>query len=319
MVSTFPLIHVGGTMTALFWPLYLGSVATLLETGVPSSPDDVFRMLQLSRATLLAAQPSLLTSIASSVDMVSRINGLSRILTGSAPLSTAVIDRLQEGNGPTILNLYGSTETLPLCQRFDDQDDWPYISFKEDSGVSFRRETDDLYELILKKTASEQVLSVFCSLPELDTFESKDLFSPHPQKSGLWRFVCRKDDLVSLAGGQGINVGDMEMRIQESPLVDTAIIGMDGRPATMLLVVPEQQPVNDQERASVQDAIWPFVERANEHAHPYAAVQKNMVLVLQTREKLSATTDKGSLKRQSVIEQYKADIDRVYSAARSSS
>jgi len=185
---------------------------------------------------------------------------LNIIFTGSAILSGSLVAVLQQDNGPTVLNFYGATETLPLAQNISDRHDWPFISFRPESGVSFEHETDDLWEFIIRKPpGNDPPMSVFCSFPELEVYRSKDLFSPHPRKSGLWRFVCRKDDMLSLASGQGINIKPMEDVFADCPLVDTVIIGQDGRPSTVLLVVPRKESTADNEAKAIRESLKPFI------------------------------------------------------------
>lgn len=300
-------------MLALLWPVYLGSIAVLQERDVPNSPEEAFALMQDSNATLLAAQPSLLSSMLKSQQITSRMRQLSLIVTGSAPMGIREINQIQQNGGPQVYNLYGATETLPLRQSLSDRGDWPYISFKSDSGVSFCHETGDLYELVIHKgTDNTHQLAVFYTFSDVEIFRSKDLFTPHPQKLGLWRFSCRSDDMVNLAHGQGVNVGPMEEILSECALVDTVLIGQQGRPSTVLLIVPYVQPMNNEE---IRDELWPYVDRANRVCHSAAEIGRDMILILPPRQWLSSITDKGSVNRHGVFKEFSVEIDVIFAAA----
>jgi acyl-coenzyme A synthetase/AMP-(fatty) acid ligase len=52
----------------------------------------------------------------------------------------------------------------------------------------------------------------------------KDLYSPHPTKSGLWLYEGRADDIVVLANCEKFNPVEAEQMISSHPDIKAAII-----------------------------------------------------------------------------------------------
>lgn len=282
------------------------------DRSVPLALDEIFALIEAGRANVIVAQPSILSAITRSEKWLSKTRRLSHIFTGSAPFSRTDVSILQSNNGPLVINYYASTEMWPLLANAPRRDDWPYVSFRAESGISFHHDQDDLYELVVEKRADATTTQpIFTTFPEISAYHSRDLFSPHPDHPDLWRFCGRKDDLLSLANGQGINVAPMERAIMECPLVDAAVIGDDGRPTSVLLVVPHA----DQSESELRENLGPFIAEANKLCHPAGAIQKHMVLVLPTREHLTSVTEKATLNRRQTLRNFKREIDVLYEMA----
>lgn len=77
---------------------------------------------------------------------------------------------------------------------------------------------------------------IFLLYPELDRFETNDLWIEHPTRKGLWRIVGRIDDYVCLAHGDSLYASTLEKEIEQHELVKAALIGGHGRPKPMVLL-----------------------------------------------------------------------------------
>lgn len=121
--------------------------------------------------------------------------------------------------------MWGATESLAAPQLTADNQDYAYVYFNtfldnlefrpiEHSGfVSEEGEAQDLFELVLKITDkssplasryARQTFDASCTPPPPSEWQTGDLWTPHPdpaKKSYAWKFVCRKDDLVSFSTG----------------------------------------------------------------------------------------------------------------------
>lgn len=126
----------------------------------------------------------------------------------------------------TIQNVWGATESLAAPQLTADKEDYAYVHFNtfidgyefrlvEDTGyISEGGEAQDLYEFVMKITDESAPLASWharqnidpaTTPPPLPEWQTADLWTPHPdpaKKAYAWKFVCRKDDLISFSTGE---------------------------------------------------------------------------------------------------------------------
>lgn len=85
-------------------------------------------------------------------------------------------------------------------------EDAPYLKFSPLWGQQMRERLDGLYELVMvQDTALEDYQSVFTTFPNTEEYATRDLFSQHPTKEGLWKFEGREDDIIVLSSGEKFN------------------------------------------------------------------------------------------------------------------
>jgi hypothetical protein len=95
---------------------------------------------------------------------------------------------------------------------------------------------DDLHELIWARDDALPFQQIFKVYPELERFETKDLWREHPAHKGLWKIIGRLDDYVYLSHADGLHASSLEPEITAHPTVKSAVIGGHGQPAPVLLV-----------------------------------------------------------------------------------
>lgn len=144
-------------------------------------------------------------------------------------LSTAVLSSFAAevwAKYTSIQNAWGATESLAAPQLVADKEDYAYVHFNtfidgyefqlvEDTGyVSEGGEAEDLFEFVMKITDesaplaswhARQNIDLSTTSPPLPEWHTGDLWTPHPdpeKKSYAWKFVCRKDDLISFSTGK---------------------------------------------------------------------------------------------------------------------
>ena len=298
-------------ISQLFYAFYLGTTLILSSrTLFPSTAIETLDLAESGLADGMTAAPSLLTEMVRDPNMLQRVRRLSYILIGSTIMGKSEVETLTQKGGPRLFNVYGSTELAPQTQNSVSADDWAYVSFAPGAGVHMEHEMDETYELIIKRHAPEEqekyeIPSVFCSFPEKQIFRSGDLFTPHPDKPGLWKFLGRKDDKISLANGQSVNVAPLEDVINSCPGVDAAILGGEGRSNTILLVVPHEG--EDPER--LKEELKPYVEKANKLCNALFAIRQDRLLVIPPKGKLKSVTPKGSINRRQTLEEFGKELE----------
>lgn len=212
-------------------------------------------------------------------------------------------------------NVYGSTEAGWIgCGLETTPDSWDYLCLKsDDPGVEFR-ETESgsgLYELILKRTPeSEAEQAVWYTFPELDEWNTKDLWHKHPTKPGHWFYEGRADDLIVYYGGAKFNPLGMEEQIREHPSVRYAIVAGSNRNQSALLVELSDDAKSLPYSKAVE-RVWPAVEAANAVAPKHALIAKTHIIFEQPDKPLERT-GKGTVQRLPTLRKYERELDELY-------
>jgi thioester reductase-like protein len=211
----------------------------------------------------------------------------------------------------------GSSEcaTLPLLHTKDGHNtqDWNYIQIHPFVQPEFRYRFDDLYELvILRKPQSEDHQPVFLHFPDLDEYETRDLFSPHPTKPGLWAHRGRIDDIVVFLNGEKTNPVSFEQDISKHPKVRSALVAGQHRFEPSLLVeLIDNKPLSAAEREQFVERLWPTIQKANGQCPAYAKVSKSKILLLDPSLPMPRA-GKGTVQRQATLDLYSKKLDELY-------
>ncbi|KAL9070425.1 MAG: hypothetical protein Q9161_004849 [Pseudevernia consocians] len=149
----------------------------------------------------------------------------------------------------SVFCLMGSTETMLLPTEVADRKNWQYFGFSPCMGGEFRHLWDDLYELfIVRNSEFEASQSVFYTFPNLQERNTKDLYSKHPEKPGLWRYRGRSDDLIVFSTGEKVNPMGMEEVIGSHTDVSAALLVGQGRRRSSLLIEAKKSLMSPEER-----------------------------------------------------------------------
>lgn len=235
----------------------------------------------------------------------------------------------------TIQNIWGATESLAPPQLKADNADYEYTFFDVfTEGYEFRRikdtgyvseegETKDVFEFIMKTSEkaapiaswhARQDIHPSNTEPPYPEWQVGDLWTPHPDPAKAayaWKFVCRKDDLISFSTGVSGHPAPIERAIQESPKVHSAIlVGSEHRQALALIEVADGQDVS----AELASELWEqVIEPANQKTQAHIRVAKTHVLLLPPGSFIR--TVKGNVVRKLTEERFKDAIAGVYDNA----
>lgn len=218
----------------------------------------------------------------------------------------------------------GSSEcgALPQIRSVDDHlhppsETWRYLHFNPAMLAELRHRMDNLYELVVRRSSTNaDAQPVFALFPDLEEFETRDLFSPHPDLPDLWMHCGRRDDLVVLLNGEKTNPISFEAEITAHPDVRGALVAGNKRFESCLIVEPAtealQQATEDiPAKDSFIDKIWSTVEEANRHCPAHARIARSKILILD-REMPMLRAAKGTIQRAGTLQLYAEQIEALY-------
>ena len=239
-----------------------------------------------------------------------KLSTLDCVMYGGGPLSHQAGDCLAQMT--SVVCLMGSTETMLLPTEVADRVNWQYFGFSPCMGGEFRHLWDDLYELfIVRNSEFEASQSVFYTFPNLQEHNTKDLYSKHPEKPGLWRYRGRSDDLIVFSTGEKFHPMGMEGIIGSHPKVSAALLVGQGLRRPSLLIEPKKDLISPEGRKELLEDVWPTIERANKLAFAHGRVSRGLVL-FTTSEKPMLRAGKGTVQRRGTAKLYKSELDALY-------
>ncbi|RLL96294.1 hypothetical protein CFD26_100885 [Aspergillus turcosus] len=309
--TPLPSLHLVGMMLILSMTTY-GHATMVVGPPAPPSPDTVVDILKYGRADTALLPPSLIDQMCLNDRALSALRNLRLISYAGAPLSRKSGDLLAPHVQlvPTI----GSTEVGGYFTKYRrDDKDWDYIEFQQHAGAVFESRPGGLHELVFVRQPECKMQQIFLLYPDRERFETKDLWSEHPTRKGLWKIVGRTDDYVPLSHADGLYAAALEPEIEQHPKVKAALIGGHGRPLPVLLVElhDETEVVSDAGRQEMIKSLQPYIDKVNEHCHECVKLSPER-LIFASEGKPFTRTVKGSVARMPSLELYKDEISALF-------
>ncbi|GLB07525.1 putative PKS/NRPS-like protein biosynthetic cluster [Aspergillus tubingensis] len=224
-----------------------------------------------------------------------------------------------------LYNQYGSTELglLPmiLSNSYRKPKDWKYLEFHPDMGLQFRPAMDDQYELCMvrqKLVETQQLVFTYPGFTEASEYATGDLFERHPspEKSGLWTWRGRRDDIIVLTNGEKINPVGMEHCItSRSRLISGALVTGSQHFQPILLVEKKNDVCESEskDRDAMLETIWPIIQEANQVVPAYARIEKTHILFTHS-EKPMKRSAKGTIQRAATIGLYEQELEALHAS-----
>ncbi|RAK79580.1 NRPS-like enzyme [Aspergillus fijiensis CBS 313.89] len=230
---------------------------------------------------------------------------------GGAPMSQSAGDQLSSLT--RLQTVLGSTETgwtpALLCE---DPADWCYLEWVPAFGVRMDEVEKGVFELVIPRPESRKYHGIFYSYPDLSEYRTGDLFTPHPTKSGLWRFSGRGDDIHVMSNGEKFNPIEAEKILERHQLISrAAIFGQDRHQAALLLEPAWDNLPEDWTEGWLRQQLESLLDEANEALPAYARIFDTHI-ALTSRDKPFARSPKGSLRRREIANDYKSVLDSLY-------
>ncbi|PQE04333.1 NRPS-like enzyme protein [Rutstroemia sp. NJR-2017a BBW] len=316
----FPAFHAAYVAHVLVNGItFQSSIILPLQAAIPSA-QSLSGALKNNKFDVAFVVPSILEEMSKSPELLDHIStNLDTIVYsgGDVPLGcgNVVASRVP------LINFYGTTEgaSLPLVRLETDtaREDWKFLHIHPEAGVEFRPYADTIYELfIVREARLENHQQVFKTFPELQEYQTHDLFVPHPSKPNRWSHYGRSDDVIVLANGEKTYPVPNEQHILSShrEISGVIIAGSQRFQTSLLLELLDKEELSPTNRASLMEKIWPSVEETNEACPTHARIAKSHVLFVPP-DRPMIRTPKGTIMRAASLKQYVEELDELYTRA----
>ncbi|KAK2595805.1 hypothetical protein QQS21_006568 [Conoideocrella luteorostrata] len=313
---TLPAFHMAGLAFTLFVPVFNESIPVYPLPGPPPSLHSLVEAVSNSDIDWVLVTPitiqamsqdrEALTTIASKIGKLLYIGGAVPKEAGDAVASSM-----------PLYQIFGSSEfgSFPLVYRepLSQKSDWRSVEFHPQINAKLRHRFDGLYELVLvNEHVYERPQPVFALFPNLQEYETGDLFTPHPQTPSSWTYESRADDVIVFITGEKTNPVDFEQAVGVHPEVRDVLMIGDGKFESSLLVeLKDNKDLSAEEKRRVTERIWPTVRKANAYYPGYAHIALSRIVLTNPATPM-ARTGKGTVQRKATIALYKEILDRIY-------
>ncbi|EFR05300.1 ochratoxin A non-ribosomal peptide synthetase [Nannizzia gypsea CBS 118893] len=309
ILATTPFFHLMGFAVCVMAVFHRIPFINLPDR--PVSSEFLTSVIDSLKPTAALFAPCILEDMSTSSKAIDALSTLRHVYYGGGPLATETGNKICERT--KLVNFIGMTEAgFVLSLVPQEKKDWSYFEWSPSFGIKMEPMDDGRSEMVINRHERPDLQPIFNTFPELNEYRTKDVYTPHPTKPGLWKFHGRIDDVIVLSNGQKFNPVTMEKVIEGHSLVSRAVVVGLARFQTAVLVEPNWNlwDENDPENKYI-DEIWPTIREANSISPAYGRVMKNRI-GLASRSKPFSTTPKGSTQRRLVIDSYKEEIDKLY-------
>ncbi|CEF76455.1 hypothetical protein FGSG_08184 [Fusarium graminearum PH-1] len=312
LYSTFPMSHGAGILMDVV-------IAPLFGLHCVLGPRDVIPNLELISSLadhieidIWSMIPSLSDELGEAPDILPKLSRSKFICASGGPVSSVLGSKVNEFI--RVLNLTGTSEGLFIGNLWVDRKDWHWFAFHPWSGFDFKMVEPGLYEQwIHRNEHAELFQGLFQTFQDVESFNFKDLYVPHPTKPGLWASHGRSDDVVVLSNGYKISPLDTEALVASHPAVDGCLMIGSGKPQAGLLIELKDPTIkkDDDNAEALFNSIWAVVERANSLSLHKNQLHRDYVAFSEANKPF-IRTDKRTIKRRATMALYEDYIQRFY-------
>ncbi|KAH7324196.1 hypothetical protein B0I35DRAFT_349133 [Stachybotrys elegans] len=305
-----PLFHANGLFQT-FRSMYNREPLYYCNYSLPLTGQSLIEMIQHIKPDLLHAVPYIIKLLADIPGGVDALATLKLILFTGSSCPDELGDRLTEKGVHLVAN-YGSTETGPMMNsiRPREDKDWNYLRLLP-SAKPFTW-MDEIAPRLFECVALSGLKSKHRSNSDNppDSFRTRDLFTAHPTREGLWKFVSRLDDRFNLINSEKVLPIPIEGGIRQSPLVKEAVVVGEGKTYPGLIVFKAETASHMTDPAFLE-AIWPTVEAVNSNAETFSRIPRELIAVFP-HDTPYPQTDKGTFIRRALYHQFEKKIERMF-------
>lgn len=278
-----------------------------------------------ANADVIVSLPTIYPELIEDADLLDDLSRLRYVAYTGGPCPSHVGDEI--ASRTRLVSLRGASETGPIPTELTDAEDWEYIKFSSILPHQLEHFLADLYELVIVRDDKGDVIDssntneinpepIFCNLPQLKEYHTRDLFSRHPANADLWRFRDRKDDLVAFSSPASQEPRlmfpiPMESAVMAHPEIKAALVISNGKPRPILLIEPSEKFVELEHKSQAQklvlQVVLPILDDVNQNYPPFSQIDQDNIVVMPPGESMPTTT-KGYVSRKLTTERYKAMI-----------
>lgn len=312
VVTNFPWVHAGGPHM-LSSGIY-NDFVPVIPAEWPYRATDANHLHVYGNVSSAWYSPSVLVDIARNPEFLKNMSNLETVSYSGGPLPKEFAVAIAKHTH--IFGSIGSTETGILPNEIPPPDMWDYYRYNERLGHTFRHYVDDLYELVhVKHKAKRPFQAVFFTLPDIDTYDMRDLYVEHPTRPGWWRSSGRIDDVIIMADAKKLHPVPYEAVIEQHPDIATALICGTGRTRPAVLVQPVKWPESEQEERQLIDTTWSYFEKSNEAGPVFGRLIKELVVVTKPDKPMARAGGKDTVQRKRSLDLYIDEINHAYENA----
>lgn len=304
MLCSLPFFHAMGLLSAVRSIFNRGPLI-LPPVGRAPTAEMNLEMIQAAKPEIGFFPPSILEDLAAMPEGIEALRMIEFVVFAGAPLAQEAGDKISKVT--KIQTAIGSTEAC-LLDTFVNEDpaDSNYFEWCPWTGSRMEQQ-GELSELVISRL-DNKVQGSFWSFPDINDWHTKDLYSEHPTKPGLWQFRGRTDDVIVLSNGEKFNPIAFEKFIEGHGNVKGALVVGQGRFQAGLILELKQHVDPD----VFLEEIWPRVEQANDMVAAHGRIWKSKIVFAKEGKKF-VRAPKGSIVRRRTIDSFNDEIEALYS------
>ncbi|KAH7411425.1 putative NRPS-like enzyme [Cadophora sp. MPI-SDFR-AT-0126] len=314
--SIFPSFHIVGIGFQLIIPTFYGCVPVYPLPSAPPTTEGFLQALNHTSVDWAFLPPVLIDELGKHIpspDFVASKLKYIYFTGGAVPAATGdiVSSRLP------LHQVMGSSECamFPLIRNQTESGDvdWSYIQVHPASNPEFRHRFGDLHELVIVRAPeNEKYQAIFTHFPDLQEYETRDLFSPHPTRPEFWKHRSRIDDVIVFLNGEKTNPVTFEQEVSRHPEVKAAlVVGHQRFEASLLVERLKDTELSLLQQEELIDSLWPVVQDANTNCPAHARVSRSKIMLADPAMPF-LRAPKGTIQRQATLNLYEDKIDRMY-------
>jgi hypothetical protein len=218
-----------------------------------------------------------------------------------------------------LVNSFGSAECGAFVQFPVEPEHWNCYHFAEElNGIQWRRFDlqPDKYEMIITRSdAASEFQSVFKDFPDLNEFETKDIFSKHETIADYWVYEGRRDDVVVLSTGENLNPLEIESSICSNARIRGALVFGSNLPKPGLLIELDNAKEPQQRVEDIKQQVIEILRNAYRRSPDFVRIPDGNI-IFANGDKPFLRTAKGTVQRRKTLETYQGEIDSLFDSAR---
>ncbi|KAF7597548.1 hypothetical protein BBP40_000026 [Aspergillus hancockii] len=288
ILAAAPFFHLMG-FSLLIISVFHG-IRCVVAPDKPLSTEFLTSMLNATKPTAILLPPCILEDMTLTQTSKEALWNLKYVFWGGSSLAPEVGCKIRKHT--LLTGFMGMTEAgFILSLAPEEEEDWEYFEWWPTNGIEMELVDDNLYEMVIRRHDHPFLQPIFHTFPDLNAYHTKDIYTRHPTKPGLWKLRGRLDDVVSLSNGEKFNPVTMEKIIEGHPLVVRAVVV--GNVVDLIA------------------QIWPTVQEANRINPSHGRIMRSKIGIA-SKSKPFQITPKGSTQRRLVTRDYEKEIDEIY-------
>ncbi|PMD59587.1 acetyl-CoA synthetase-like protein [Hyaloscypha bicolor E] len=336
-VGVLPLLSGSSAATFTTTPLYHGGIADCFRawtsnaliwlfpcSSVPITAQNIISSLSVAHQTAtqsinpvakvkyFSSVPYVLQMMAEDKGGLAWLQKMDIVGVGGAALPDGVGDTLVS-NGVNLISRFGSAECgflLSSRRNYSTDKDWQYLRLPS-PGPYLRFEKQDdgsgLSELVVLKGWPHMAKTN----REDGSFATSDLFEPHAEIQGAWRYHSRSDSQIILITGKKFDPAPVEDAIVAAvgEVRDCFVFGNGERVPGALIILKDDMTALVWEE-EVEERVWEVIEEVNSRGQDHTRISREMIV--WRREGKLEKSSKGTVLRSAAEKTFASDIKAAY-------